>query len=362
MDLHTEKLPGKFSFIPHYNFIFYDMPTNKHALIRYRVINRCLKDFTYTSKERLVEACSDALSYNVSPRTILQDIKDMKEDDHLEFKAPIVLEKGKGYFYEDPDYSIDNIPLNADEVTALAFASTMLDQFRNVQIFSKSSAAVQKIVDIMNVRRIAEEENLFPFVEFEQTVSAGGSEYLETIIKAIRDQQVIRLKYKKFGEEKGAIHLMHPYLVRQYRSRWYVIGLKHDTAMEIRTFSLDRIVEMPEVTDLEYVDIGFNTREHYKSVIGIVSPGPDEEPVDVVLKFSKAQAWYVITQPIHPSQKVTWNEDHVIVELHIIPTYELTMLIMSWAYEVEVLQPQNLRKLIKKRHLDTAKSYLYRQG
>ena len=335
------------------------MPTNKHALIRYRVINRCLKDFTYTTKEKLAEACSEALSKQVSPRTILQDIKDMKESDHLEYKAPIVLEKGRGYHYEDPEYSIDNMPLNEDEVTALTFTSTLLNQFRNVQILSKSSDAVQKIVDIMNVLRIADEKNIFPFVEFEQSFSDGGSMYLETIIKAIRDKKVILLKYKSFKtkNQKVHVHFIHPYHLKQYKGRWYVIGMDQKYQTETRTFSLDRIVEMPEVTDQEYIDIGFDPREHYKSVIGIVSPGQNENPVDVVLKFSEDQARYVITQPIHHSQKVKVKNDHVIIELHIVPTYELTMLIMSWGWEVQVLEPQGLRELIRHRLQESAKRY-----
>jgi hypothetical protein len=55
----------------------------------------------------------------------------------------------------------------------------------------------------------------------------------------------------------------------------------------------------------------------------------------------------VITQPIHPSQKVIEKNDfrrHFIVELKVIPTYELTMLIMGWRSVVEVLQPISLRQ------------------
>ena len=37
------------------------MPLNKEALIRYRVINRCLVDSRYVSKAKLIRACEEAL-------------------------------------------------------------------------------------------------------------------------------------------------------------------------------------------------------------------------------------------------------------------------------------------------------------
>ena len=50
------------------------------------------------------------------------------------------------------------------------------------------------------------------------------------------------------------------------------------------------------------------------------------------------------------SQKVIEKKDHFLVELKIIPTYELTMLIMGWGPEVEVMQPKHLKKQIFELH------------
>jgi predicted DNA-binding transcriptional regulator YafY len=94
------------------------MPTNKEALIRYRVINRCLKDFKYATREKMIQACEDVLSIRpISSRTIYQDIRDMKEDERLGYFAPIKLDRTRmSYYYDDPDYSIDNIPLNEEDL------------------------------------------------------------------------------------------------------------------------------------------------------------------------------------------------------------------------------------------------------
>lgn len=324
------------------------MPANKYALIRYRVINRCLKDFQFATMEKLIQVCEDALSMSpISKRTVYQDIRDMKEDDQLGYFAPIKLNREKGYYYDDPDYSIDNIPLGEEEIKALSFAATMLDQFRNIGIFSTFTGAVQKVVEAVNIKRLSKEDDLLPFIEFEHSPVSLGQQFIEPIILAIKNKKVIRFKYQRFVIDKVLSHNVHPYLLKQYHSRWYLIGL-HDYHKEIITFCLDRFSSEPKVADIPYEDIGFDTREHFKSVIGIITS--TEKPKKVILKLTQRQGWYVITQPIHPSQKVIEKKDHFIVELKIIPTYELTMLIMGWGPNVEVIQPLSLKKEIFKLH------------
>lgn len=324
------------------------MPANKYALIRYRVINRCFKDYQFATMDKLIQVCEDALSMSpISERTIYQDLKDMREDDQLGYNAPIKLNRDKGYYYDDPDYSIDNIPLWEEEVKALTFAATMLDQFRNIGIFSIFTGAVQKVVEAVNIKRLSKEDDLLPFIEFEHSPVSLGQQYIEPIILAIKNKKVIRFKYQRFVTDKVLSHDIHPYLLKQYHSRWYLIGL-HDYHKDVTTYCLDRIVSDPEVVDIPYKEIGFNNREYFKSVIGINTSF--EKPQKVVLKLTPRQAWYVITQPIHSSQKVFEKKDHFIVELKVIPTYELIMLIMGWGPEVEVIRPESLRKEILELH------------
>jgi predicted DNA-binding transcriptional regulator YafY len=324
------------------------MPANKYALIRYRVINRCLKDFTYAPMGKLIQVCEEALSTSpLGKRTIYQDLRDMKEDDQLGYFAPIRLNREKGYYYEDPDYSIDNIPLNEEEVRALSFAATMLDQFSSIGIFSTFTGAVQKVVETINIKRLSGEEDLLPFIEFEQSPVSLGQQFIEPVILAIKDKKVIRFKYQRFVTDKVVPHDIHPYLLKQYHNRWYLIGL-HDYHKTIATYCLDRFISSPEVVDTPYEDIGFNTREYFTSVIGIITSV--EKPQKVVLRFTPHQVWYVITQPIHSSQKVTMKKDHALVELMVVPTYELKNMIMGWGPEVEVIRPAALRNEIMELH------------
>jgi len=323
------------------------MPLNKEALIRYRVINRCLVDSKYVSKARLIRACEEALDIApIGERTIDQDIHDMREDTRLGFHAPIKHSREKnGYYYEDPDYSIDKIPLNEEELEALSFASTMLEQYKHIDLFTTFTGAVQKIVDAVNIRRMLKTEPSSPFIQFESVPEMKGSEYLMEIIEAIRDKRVLEIRHKRFDSEKAYLHIVHPYLLKEYRNRWYLIGLNDDIE-QIRTYGLDRIQEISENREIEFFDAGFDPAEYFKSAIGIIAP--ETSPQEVLLKFTKDQGQYVITQPIHESQEIVEETDtHVIISLHIIPTFELVSLILGWGAEVEVMEPKGLRERIK---------------
>ena len=120
----------------------------KNAQIRYRVIDRCIgnKYAPYPTKENLRKACEEALygsdvGEDICDSTIEKDMRSMRD----EFDAPIKYSKiYKGYYYTDPTYSIDKIPLSEDDIEAIKFASSTLMQFRHVGLFKQFGFAIDK--------------------------------------------------------------------------------------------------------------------------------------------------------------------------------------------------------------------------
>jgi predicted DNA-binding transcriptional regulator YafY len=322
------------------------MPRNKEALIRYRVINRCIRDYTYVSKEQLINACERALDISpIGERTIEGDIHAMRYDNALGYDAPIKFDRNrKAYYYDPPDYSIDNIPLNDDELQSLTFAATLLDQFKNVEIFSKFTGSVQKIVDAVNINRVMDDKGTLYFIDFEKVPFVKGSEFLDPIIKAIRQKQVLKITYHAFHSEKDHHHDIHPYLLKEYRNRWYLIGF-HEYFREIRIYGLDRIVSLDVNPNLNYIDSNFSPEDYFKNVIGIFSPLG--EPPEIILEFNKETAQYIITQPIHESQKMIGENDNSITfSLMVHPTVELLQMILGWGNAIKVMKPEYLKEEI----------------
>ena len=110
------------------------MPANKNALIRYKTIDKCLRNrYRRWTIEDLVDACSDALydmegiAKGVSMRTVQGDIQIMRSD-KLGYNAPIEVYDNKFYRYADPEYSISENPLNAEDYALVEKAVCLIGE------------------------------------------------------------------------------------------------------------------------------------------------------------------------------------------------------------------------------------------
>ena len=146
------------------------MPHIKNALIRYRIIDRCIRNKykQYPSKQELREACEEALygsndGANICDSTIEKDMFAMR----MEHDAPIKYSKRHGgYYYEDPEFTINDIPLTEEDLSAIKFAANTLMQFRDADMFKQFGNAIDKIVDRVSISANPSDKELNNFVQF----------------------------------------------------------------------------------------------------------------------------------------------------------------------------------------------------
>ncbi len=320
------------------------MPANKDALIRYRAINRCLINRGIASKDDLIDACSEATTHDVSWRTIAEDIRAMRNDLSLGYEAPIENVPNQGYRYSDPDYSIDRIPLNNEELSSLSFAAKLLDQYRDVGIFSTFSGAVQKLSEKLMIRLSGTGDDDKKVVAFETSTADGGGDWIDELLGHIRRKTVVRIGYFSFSSGRQSTHLIHPYFLKEYRNRWYLVGW-HEAYSQIRTLALERIDSMEPDYTTSYRDQEFDASAYYKNAIGVSVN--DSEPVLAKIRILAREWPYVESQPWHHSLKATdKGEEFVIFTLKVIVNYEFKNLLLSYGNSIEVLEPESLRRTI----------------
>ena len=148
-----------------------NMPANKYALLRYRIIDRCLtnKGKPFPSREDLRQACEDALFGSggdaISLSTIDKDIWAMKNENELGYYAPIKFSKQNGgYFYEEEGYSISELSLGDEDLEAIRFATATLEQFRSIPIFKQYESAIDKIINRVNISPNPDDSSLSKFI------------------------------------------------------------------------------------------------------------------------------------------------------------------------------------------------------
>lgn len=132
------------------------MPANKNALIRYRTIDRCLRNrYRRWTLDDLVEACSDALydmegiAKGVSVRTVQGDLQIMRSD-KLGYYAPIEVYDNKYYRYSDPDYSIVNTPISTEDYNLIANAIKTIEEYRDKRDIERLEEMLVKVKDKLN--------------------------------------------------------------------------------------------------------------------------------------------------------------------------------------------------------------------
>ncbi|WP_026754502.1 WYL domain-containing protein [Sediminibacter sp. Hel_I_10] len=334
------------------------MAVNKNALIRYKTIDKCLQNhFRKWTLDDLIEACSNVLyeyegkDVDVSKRTVQLDLQMMRSD-KLGYNAPIEVYDRKYYKYGQEDYSITNSPISNQDLTKLSEAVSFLKQFQGFSHFAELGSMVQKLEDHVYTQRTQEKS----LIDFEKNDHLKGLEFLDQLYQFILKREAIEMTYQSFNARQESTFTFHPYLLKEFRNRWFVIG-KRKLSEGIMNLALDRIISVHKSERSFVLDHTFNSENYYKQAIG-VSISPSMEAETVMLYVNHKQAPYVLTKPFHHSQKEISRDHHgVTISLEVQLNFELEKEILGFGEGIKVLAPERLKRNIKERLYDAIDGY-----
>jgi predicted DNA-binding transcriptional regulator YafY len=326
------------------------MSQNKNALIRYKTIDKCLQNQYRTwTLDNLIAAVSEALyEYEgkenpVSKRTIQSDIQMMRSE-KLGYNAPIVVYDKKFYKYEVDGFSITDIPLTETDMNVLTETVAMLKQFKDFSLFSDVSDILQRLED----KIYAEKSNSKPVIHLDKNENLKGLHFLDEIYQAIIKKVVLVITYKSFNSREEKQFHFHPFILKEFNNRWFLIG-RIKKSQPIRNLALDRIIKINYDFNLPFLEDDFNADTFYKNVVG-VTVNTGLQPRKIELWIDAANAPYVITKPLHNTQRlIKTNEDgSIIIHLLLIENYELDRLLLGFGNGLEVLKPERMRNRIRR--------------
>jgi predicted DNA-binding transcriptional regulator YafY len=327
------------------------MPVNRNALIRYRTIDKCLQNRRRKwTIENLIDACSEALyeyegiNKDISMRTIRLDLNAMRSD-KLGYNAPIIVTDKKYYSYEDADYSITNIPLTTQDLGILQEVSHLLKQFKGFTHFNEVSEMVNKLED----KIYSEQHHQAPVIDFEKNELLTGIQWLDVLYKAIVNKTTLLLTYQSFKARTANDIIFYPYLLKEYRNRWFVLGMKKQ-GKGIITFALDRIQNItPQDKELFIQHKNFDPHTYFNHVIG-VTRNVAEQPTTILFWVSSYHAPYIKTKPIHASQKIVEEiKGGTHFSIEVIPNFELERELIGFGEGIKILSPNNMVRQIKRK-------------
>lgn len=334
------------------------MPINKLALIRYKTIDACLQNcFRKWTLEDLMEACSDAIyeyegiTNGVSKRTIQLDIQNMRSE-KLGYNAPIVVMDKKFYYYEDKNYSITNSPLTQQDLGTLNEVLDVLKQFKGFGYFQELNGMVTRLED----KLYKQQHKGKSYIDFEKNELLKGLKHIDPLHKSIINKKTIEITYQSFKAKLPQTIIFYPYLLKEYRNRWFVLGANRK-GKAIMILALDRIEHFKEIHSEKYHKAEFDVSNYFNDVIG-VSKMPNQTAQTVVIKIIKEHVPYIITKPLHPSQKILKEDvDGTIFSIEVIWNFELEREILGFGEQIKILSPKRLSGKIQSRLKQTLQKY-----
>lgn len=330
------------------------MPANKNALLRYKTIDNCLRNRARQwTLQDLVDACSDALyEYSgkdeyVSVRTVQLDIQKMRSDE-LGYNAPIVVRQRKFYTYEDPDYSITNTPITEADLQQMNEAVQILKNMSGFRGFAGIEDVVGRLEDHVSAVRHSHKRAIW----FEANDRLKGLSFITPLYEAIVAETPIMLTYQSFKSHKPRTFAFSPYILKEYRNRWFVYG-RGKTDRYVMNLALDRIVAVELAEGEEFIYDGkFNPDTYFNDMIGVTKiPGVSDREAIVRFWVAPNQVPYIETKPLHQSQMVVERAEDgsAIFQINVCHNFELEKTILEYGDFIKVLSPKSLVSAIKKR-------------
>ena len=338
------------------------MPVNRNTLLRYKTIDRMLRNGRKVTLDELIDACSDALyeanGYGgVSRRTIQHDIQMMRDSSELGYYAPIVVVDKKYYKYDEYGYSITQVPLSSEDMAQLSEAVELLKQMSSFRGFDGVEDVVNRLEDHLASMRYQVE----PVILLETNERLCGLEHITPIHEAIQNRVPLLVTYKSFRSPIAQSFCFSPYILKEFRNRWFVFGKRHDlTNIPFSNLALDRIESIAEAPSNEHYKKAkdFHPHTYFNDIIGVTKNL--ESPVEhVTFVATAAEAPYIRTKPLHHSQREleTRADGSALFSIDVILNHELERDLLGYGEGITVISPQSLVDKMKGRLMNALEKY-----
>jgi predicted DNA-binding transcriptional regulator YafY len=289
----------------------------------------------------ILEACEISLDKAFSLDTLEKDIRNMKHSDV--FEAPIVFcRKNQGYYYSNPNYSINSIPLTDNDISSIKEA---LDLVNNLgggnRVNERFSHAIQKILATYK-EQFPDGDTSRIIIRTDYVEGAKGYENFGVLFQGCKNQRPVSFSHYSYNYREFKAIIVHPILLKEFENRWYLIGYS-ESHKAIRTFGLDRIYEPVQLKRI-YIDSDEKEVESYCNDIYGVYPIENQPKQKITFLTSIKITNYFEAYPIHFSQKPEKNESgSSFFTIDVVPSMELIRLFRSYGKNLEVINPDWLR-------------------
>lgn len=166
-----------------------------------------------------------------------------------------------------------------------------------------------------------------------------GLEYLHAIGEAIRYNYKLKIRYQKFTDEESYDAILHPYCLKAFQGRWYILAIKEGSKHPVQTFALDRTLTLHVLDEKYIINKSIDVDKYFKDAFGVWADSKHYPVQDVAIRVPKWVAKYWKTLPLHHSQKLIADDEYCCVfQFHISMTPDFLGELKRWDVDINSIE------------------------
>lgn len=264
----------------------------------------------------------------------------------------------RGFYYDrslEQPFDLPGIWISPGELQALLTARQVLANVQPGLLEGELESLQGRISSLLRQKGV-ETEGAESRIHIQHVAArAVPARMFQDVLGALLRRQRLFIRYHGRRRDAVSERTVSPQRLTQYRNAWYLDAWCHD-AGGLRSFALERIREQ-KVLDRPARDVpAGELAAHFDRSYGIFS-GPAEHTAE--LRFTPEMSRWVADETWHPDQQGAFDEQgRWTLRLPFSNARELTMDILRYGADVEVLGPEFLRTGVAEAARGTASQYL----
>jgi len=282
-------------------------------------------------------------------------IKRLVREMRLYLDAPIINERGRGYYYDrESGFQLPGLWFSAEELHALLSMQLLLSKLQPGFLEQQIAPIRKRIEDLLEKSGHGGKAELHRIRILSINHRTRLLPFFPLVAGAVLERRRLSITYHARGSGEVGSRTVSPQRLVHYRDNWYLDAWCHKRE-GLRCFALERI-GVARLASGKAKSISARALDkHYASSYGIFSGKPLHT---AVLRFTAARARWVSEEEWHPDQSGRFLDDGSF-ELQF-PYHDPTELVMDicrYGPDVTVKAPLELRRMVLAWHERAASLY-----
>lgn len=240
-------------------------------------------------------------------------------------------------------FGIRGLWFNQSEIYALLMMHQLAGSMEPGLVTAQSQALLTRITHLLGTAD-DDPETVMSYIRIlHSATKRRASAGFEVIARATVRRRRLRILYYTRSRDVTGERTVSPQRLLHYRENWYLLAWCHD-ARDLRLFALDAIRHAELMRETARAVANRRLDDAMGSGFGIFGGRARQR---ARLRFSPTAARWIADEVWHPQQKISWDGDHLILDVPYAQTRELAMEVLRHGQDVEVLSPQDLRDEIR---------------